>query len=165
MYFEVDYQLSVDIAQQVSAQPKHCWHNSILGQQVLPNALYIEGWIVVPEGVVIEHGWLEMESKIVDPTLVPRIHEESEVPRYFSGIYYTVEESFEGLEATDGELPLVYRDGCWGRVTAPYMLAYCDAWEYSFAHCDVDATDEFRQHIQGVRDFHEKRIESAANAL
>lgn len=157
MKSEIDYHLSQQATELVKAKPKECWRNSILAQQHYPTAVYVEGWIVLG-GLVIEHGWLELEDKIIDPTLVSRLDTNLEPPRYFSGVRYTLEEALDVLSEREGELPLICRDGHWGRETPPYMLAYCDAWELAFTQSGVEITEGVLHHINQLRDLYTQRI-------
>lgn len=153
---ELNHQLSQQAAELVKAQPKACWRNAILAQQHYSKANYVEGW-VVSRGVVIEHGWLEMEDKVIDPTLISRLNNDAEPPTYFPGVRYTCEEAFDVLAEREGELPLVCRDGHWGRETPPYMLAYCDAWEYTLTRSHVTVEESFIQHLAETRRCYEAK--------
>ena len=149
---EIDIHRSHEAAQRIKAEPRACWRNAILAQQHLPETLYIEGWAVSPDGLVIEHGWLEQDNKVIDPTLISRIEEKEESPTYFSGLRYTAEQTIEAPRETEGYLPLVCRDGYWGRETPSYMIAYCGAWEYTGDSPDVELSESFREHIADTRD-------------
>ena len=158
MYREINHQRSQEAAKLVDAQAKACWRNAILAQQHFPEATYIEGWVVIPEGIVLEHGWLELDLEIVDPTFVSRLENDADSPVYFPGLQYTLQEVSDELAERNGELPLVYGDGRWGKETPSYMLASCDAWEYacSLAHVNVD--EKFIQQVAEMRELYIKRL-------
>ncbi len=100
--------LSQIIADSIEAKRKQCYWNAIEAQQgIVPlrDALYVEGFVVwAPQGGAwFEHGWLEYEGQIVDPTLIlppkakrgkgktsPVTDERSDI--YFPAIRYTYEE-------------------------------------------------------------------------
>jgi len=56
----------------VRAKPKQCYKNAFWLIQEIPgyaNADYVEGLAVFGGVVVIEHGWVEKDGVIIDPTL------------------------------------------------------------------------------------------------
>lgn len=156
---EIDYQLSQQAAELIQAKSKECWRNAILAQQHYPDAIYVEGCIVW-NGLVIEHGWLELENRIVEPTLARRLNMDLEPPQYFAGVRYTVEEALDALGEANGELPLICRDGHWGRETPPYMLAYCDAWDHSIRQSIGERSEGILQDIYRLRDLYTQRMTS-----
>lgn len=157
MKHEIDYQRSQQAAELIQAKPKECWRNSVLAQQNYPSAAYVEGYIVW-DGLVIEHGWLELENRIVEPTLVNRINTDTAPPIYFAGVRYTVDEALDALGESEGELPLICRDGHWGRETPPYMLAYCDAWEHFLSQSGSQESTSILQDIHRLREQYIQRI-------
>lgn len=157
---EIDYQLSQQAAELIQAKSKECWRNAILAQQHYPDAIYVEGCIVW-NGLVIEHGWLELENRIVEPTLASRLNMDLEPPQYFAGVRYTVEEALNALGEVNGELPLICRDGHWGRETPSYMLAYCDAWDHSIIQSGNEKTEGILQDIHRLCDVYPQRIDNS----
>lgn len=59
------------LARLAGNQPKECWRNAMLALPTCgdPEAVYVEGWLIIHPGIVIEHGWLESRGEILDPTL------------------------------------------------------------------------------------------------
>ena len=56
----------------VQAEPKRCFHNAVRVVRSVPGyeeADYVEGVIVSVKELVTEHGWVEINGVIVDPTL------------------------------------------------------------------------------------------------
>ena len=52
--------------------PKQCWNNAarvLTRHPDYEDATYVEGLVVNSAGVVIEHGWLERDGRVIDPTL------------------------------------------------------------------------------------------------
>lgn len=162
MKHEIDYQRSQQAAELIQAKPKECWRNSVLAQQHYPGAAYVEGYIVW-SGLVIEHGWLELENRIVEPTLVNRLNTDAEPPQYFAGVRYTAEEALDALGESEGELPLICRDGHWGRQTPHYMLAYCDAWEHFLDQTGIEEGASILQDIHRLRDQYIQRMTGNPN--
>ena len=86
-----DYQLS-DLLRSKNPLivPKQCFHNSlrILKKYPKHKFLYVEGYAVLSSnGLVIEHGWLENDGKIIDVTLP------GEIARYFAVDKFTEAEA------------------------------------------------------------------------
>lgn len=73
-------ELAAELAQQVQAEPKECFRNSVLAQYAYDErlrpasreaagAIYVEGILLIMGGLLIEHGWLGIDGRIVDVTL------------------------------------------------------------------------------------------------
>lgn len=70
MQQQIDYQQSLAVARAIQAQPKACWRNAAMALLTCLDAgRYVEG-IAVWNGIPMEHGWVEVENSIVDPTWV-----------------------------------------------------------------------------------------------
>ena len=100
----VNYPLSKEIAAKVGSQAKTCWLNAFRGLDHLPGALYIEGWAITADGLIIEHGWLDLDGVIIDPTL----HDPSNPVTYYPGIRLTSKELQTAILKTKGELPIYW---------------------------------------------------------
>jgi hypothetical protein len=77
---------SLALQKRLPGEPKACWKNSICALYAvdwLSLALYVEGWTITQEGLVIDHGWLELDGRVIEATV--------EVPfrAYFAGVRYT----------------------------------------------------------------------------
>jgi hypothetical protein len=101
-----------------------CWRCAWVCLRTLPlhGALYVEGWAVVA-GLLIEHAWIEVRDRIVDPTLWDR-----EV-RYFPGLRFDRRAVRQELArktggTKGGGLPLAWRYGWRGTDSPAYMVAY-----------------------------------------
>lgn len=68
---ELSLQLSRD--KRIGVKPKQCWYNSFKSlfycEEYQYEAIYVEGILVDLSGFCTEHGWLEIDGQIVDPTL------------------------------------------------------------------------------------------------
>jgi len=101
---KIDLSLSWALARRIHAKPKACWRNAYLALAELPAALYVEGWCLTPGNYrVIEHGWIETEFAIIEPTLYKRPPLE-----YFAGNIYTSGELKSELSNL-AELPLIWQ--------------------------------------------------------
>jgi hypothetical protein len=109
----------------VGAKAKQCYLNAFhVIQEVegYANADYVEG-IAVIEGVIeIEHGWVEKDGVVVDPTLP------LDDLVYFAGLRFRGQQELaEGLQiprpsGTTEDFPIFYRFG-WGGIESPEFRA------------------------------------------
>jgi hypothetical protein len=56
----------------VRARPQQCYYNAFQVIQQIPeyaDAEYVEGMAVNKHGLELEHGWVEKDGMVVDPTL------------------------------------------------------------------------------------------------
>jgi len=79
----------------------------------------VEGWIVVEAAspVVIEHGWCELDGRIIDPTYTPRVSPLREPLAYHGGLRVATEEASAALR--QGTLPIT-----WTMHIPAYELAF-----------------------------------------
>jgi hypothetical protein len=136
---------SLALARKIRAKPKQCFHNAWRAvERSGASAVYVEGFAVARKGFAFEHGWLERDGEIFDPSL-------PEDPlTYFPGLRF---EGAEGLrQAQDipgmGEcgsyLPIYYRLA-WGSSSPEFTAAreaasaYCEALGRLRAACRAAA--------------------------
>jgi hypothetical protein len=107
----------------IRAKAQQCYANAwdaIETQEEYQHATYVEGMAVV-NGLVIEHGWIEHEGEIIDPTLL-----DANVA-YFPGLRFKGRERLDstwripGMMESGLKLPVFYRFG-WGGVNSPEFL-------------------------------------------
>jgi hypothetical protein len=121
--------LSKRAAKTIKAIPKACWQNAYRSLMELPElsrGYYIEGWMVdVNLPIPIEHGWVELDGQIIDPTPVMW----KATHAYFSGLRFTKEEVLQTVrDAT--ELPIASRYGVEGIKNPTYRNAWKKAFFY-----------------------------------
>jgi len=127
----------------IRAKASQCYANAwdaIESQEDYQDATYVEGMAVV-NGLVLEHGWIEHEGEIVDPTLL-----EVNIA-YFPGLRFKGRAGLDstwripGMLESGMKLPIFYRFG-WGGVGSPeflqaiilaYRFAAMDAMAESYA--------------------------------
>ncbi|HVM95057.1 MAG TPA: DUF4326 domain-containing protein [Candidatus Acidoferrales bacterium] len=118
-----DHEASMLLARRVRAQNRRCWRNAALAVSHLGNgARYVEGWIV-SAGVkphVIEHGWCEIEGRVVDPTYAPHVTPDEPPAGYFAGMRFSVREAEAAVQR---RLPI-----SWTREEPGYWRAFEAAW-------------------------------------
>ena len=129
---------SKKLQKSIRAKQQQCYANAwkaIEMQDEYKNATYVEGMAV--DGLAFEHGWIEHEGEIIDPTLpdVPLV--------YFPGLRFQGRDGLDstwripGVLKTGEKLPIFYRFG-WGGVKSPEFLeAIINA--YRFAGMDAVA--------------------------
>jgi len=112
------------IARQVRARFRRCWTNAACSVRLLsPNGVYVEGWVVVNNHhpIVIEHGWCEIDGRIIDPTYTPFVSNLEPPLAYFGGSRFGVREAEIALDR--GRLPIA-----WSRTDSEYNRAFDRAW-------------------------------------
>ena len=116
----IDLQESVRVRRVVRSKPKQCYLNAarvILGIPEYADADYVEG-LAVSKVMVIEHGWVEKDGVIIDPTLP---HDDL---HYFPGLRFRGQRGLaEAMkipkpERTQDDFPVFYRFG-WGGIDSP----------------------------------------------
>lgn len=126
---------SCRVGTEIHATRQRCFFNAFRAVTALSdyqNATYVEGIAVTTAGLILEHGWVERDGEIVDPT----INDEHLV--YFPGLRYQgaaglsqaitkVPKQFESCE----DLPIFYRFGFGGENCPEMTQAREQAKAYS----------------------------------
>lgn len=93
------YDESLALAEALDAQTKECYYNAIIGliswTEGVPDdqKFYVEGVALDNFGIPMEHGWIKLGDKIIDPTWVLIYDaERMATVKYFPAIVYSVEE-------------------------------------------------------------------------
>jgi hypothetical protein len=141
---------SVKLHEAVRAKHKQCYINAVRVIWNVPGykrATYVEG-IAVVDGMCIEHGWVEREAEIFDPTLP------DEIMVYFPGLKFAGEKGIaeamrrpkpEGAE----DLPFFCRYGWSGRVSPEFCNAWKQALEFTASGSIVVVGNGFGDTSQG----------------
>jgi hypothetical protein len=80
-----DYAESKRVCRAIRAGRRRCWLNArkaIERLEEYAQARYVEGWAVTERGALVEHGWIVLDGKIIDPTLPEN------VATYFPGLEF-----------------------------------------------------------------------------
>lgn len=120
----VDRETSAALARRIRAQRRRCWRNAALAIPHLGNsALYVEGWVVVERQnpLVVEHGWCEVDGRIIDTTYTPYVSSLSEPLAYYGGFSLTAREAQLGFRQRT--LPI-----SWLLNDPQYLAAFTDAF-------------------------------------
>jgi hypothetical protein len=99
---ELSLQLSRD--KRIGVKQNQCWYNSFKTlfycQEYEYEAIYVEGMLADVSGFCTEHGWLEIDGQIVDPTLP------EDDGYYFPGLRYKgMPELSEAIKETKDRQP------------------------------------------------------------
>lgn len=123
----------------VNARPQQCYRNAFRVVSSLPDyagATYVEGLAVLPGGFPLEHGWVERDGEIIDPTLL------DDGIAYFPGLRFQGQRGIaEALalpkpDYTTEDLPIFYRMG-WGGNDSPEFRAARDrAMALTYSLCE-----------------------------
>jgi len=117
----VELSLRLHKDKRISVRPRHCFYNAfqaVMYCREFCNATYVEGIAGVP---LIEHGWIELNGEIIDPTL-PDVD-----LVYFPGLRFTGgRELSKAIKMPKNhwseDLPIFYRFG-WGGCDSPEFMA------------------------------------------
>lgn len=137
----VNKELSARLAEAVDARIGHCWRNAwvALYEPEAEGALYVEGWIINPDSSIDEHGWLELDGEIIDPTFY-----DPPAKFYFPGLRFDRSQArAEAPRQTNtyepGGLPIAWRYGGGEMYNPEYRQAYEDALE--FVRLEIESDD------------------------
>jgi hypothetical protein len=102
----LDEALSVEIAQRVKSKPKTPFHNAYRAALAIKGATYVQGFLAVAgrRCKLLEHGWIELENSIVDPTL-PYLNKNSQEFWYFPAQSLTVKQLKAIIEESKEDYP------------------------------------------------------------
>ena len=121
------------VATNVRAKPQRCFGNAFRVVMNIPEyaqADYVEGMVVIGRAVAHEHGWVEKDGVIIDPTLP------NDDLDYFPGLRFKGQQGLARAmqiskpKYTVEDLPIFYRFG-WGGVDSPkFRAAMIAAYRY-----------------------------------
>lgn len=102
----LDELLSIELAKRINSQATSSFDNAYKAALTCEGATYVQGFLV---GVghsyqPIEHSWIELDDRIVDPTL-PHFQKRAEVLYYFPAQRLTVEELNAAVEEAREDYP------------------------------------------------------------
>ena len=119
----VNQKLSKAVAQRTDVRTKwgQSFNNAFKVLDRLPDAVYVEGYALAGSPLIqVEHGWVEYQGKIIDPTFPKG------VAHYEPGLRFTRNELHEAMytipkNSHTADLPVFYRFG-WGGSESPEMM-------------------------------------------
>jgi hypothetical protein len=131
---KLNVKLSRELAQQVWAEDKDCYRNAVRAVPILPGAVYVEGWVITSFGLVTEHGWIEHNGEVVDPT--PTYAEQAD-GKYFPGVRYTLPDLAKLMNRRGAKVPFVFGKNVHGMDNRDYRIAYRDATKAAYGDAAV----------------------------
>lgn len=139
----IDLKESKRVAKMVDARNKQCYRNSALGA-VSIRGEYVEGFVALELGVVIEHAWIEKERAIIEPT--PAMQKDGKNV-YFAGPRLSSDEILARQQET-----MPYFNS---RNSRTYQEAYVASYRYAYGD---DIADKIQQSMQvlGFKDVTDK---------
>lgn len=102
----LDAELSIEIAQRINTKANDCFNNAYQAALLSEGSMYVQGFLVkVGEPYKpIEHSWIELEERIVDPTF-PHLNRNAQQLYYFSAQSLTVERMKAAVEEAKEDYP------------------------------------------------------------
>jgi hypothetical protein len=102
----LDKALSIEIAEQIKSKAKTPFDNAYKAALVTEGAMYVQGFLVFAGKPYkpIEHSWIELGDRIIDPTL-PHINKTDEELWYFLAHSLTVKQLKAVIEESQEDYP------------------------------------------------------------
>ncbi|NJO81227.1 MAG: hypothetical protein HC827_23835 [Cyanobacteria bacterium RM1_2_2] len=106
MSLSLDEALSRQVAEQVKSKARQPFENAYKAALVTEGALYVQGFLIYASKPyrLVEHGWLEVGNRIVDPNL-PHLNKKAEELSYFSAQRITVKKLKAAIEEAKEDYP------------------------------------------------------------
>jgi len=102
----LDVTLSTEIAQRINSKATDCFDNAYKAALLTEGSMYVQGFLVyaVAPYIPIEYAWIEIEERIVDPTL-PHLNKNEQELYYFSAQHLSVQQLTEAVEEAQEDYP------------------------------------------------------------
>lgn len=96
----------MDVAKRINSRAKAAFENAYKAALASEGATYVQGFLVVSDPPLqpIEHGWIELADRIVDPTL-PHFQKKAEELYYFPAQRLTVKQLTAAVEEAKEDYP------------------------------------------------------------
>lgn len=80
----LDVNLSTEMSQRIHSKATKCFDNTYQAALLSEEYTYVQGFLVLGKGActIVEYSWLELEDKIIDPTL-PHLNFDTQELYYF----------------------------------------------------------------------------------
>lgn len=97
---------SLEIAAQIKSKAKKPFENAYQALLATEGAVYAQGFLVIKRKPyqLLEHAWIELDSRILDPNL-PHLAKESQEMWYFTAQTFTVKKLKAILEESKEDYP------------------------------------------------------------
>ncbi len=102
----LDETLSIEIAKRINSKPTNCFDNSYKAALVTEGARYVQGFLtfVGEPYAPVEYGWIELDDRIIDPTL-PHLYKNPQELWYFPAQSLTVKQLKAIVEESKEDYP------------------------------------------------------------
>jgi hypothetical protein len=102
----LDEALSREIAERISSKAKAPFDNAFKAALKTPGATYVQGFLATTGKPYepIEHGWIELDDRIIDPSL-PYLNREPQTLHYFPAQRLTVKQLKAAIEEAKEDYP------------------------------------------------------------
>lgn len=102
----LDIPLSIQIAQRINSNAINCFDNAYQAALLSADSMYVQGFLVsaVEPYIPIEYAWIEIEQRIVDPTL-PHLHKNEQELYYFPAQSLSVQQLTQAIEEAQEDYP------------------------------------------------------------
>lgn len=102
----LDTTLSLEIATNIKSKAKDSFDNAFKAAKLMKESMYVQGFLVT-EGKPykpIEHSWIELEDRLVDPTL-PHLNKTEQELYYFPAQRLSVKQLLAAVEEAKEDYP------------------------------------------------------------
>ena len=101
----LDEPLSREIAKLIKSKATKCFDNAYKAALMTEGAIYVQGFLTFAGAYApIEYSWIEIEERIIDPTL-PHLNANAQELHYFTAQRLTVEQLKAALEEAKEDYP------------------------------------------------------------
>ncbi|MFE1745508.1 hypothetical protein [Coleofasciculus sp. H7-2] len=102
----LDETLSKEISERIKSKAKDSFNNAYKAALLTEGCMYVQGFLVRDEKPCkpIEHGWIELDTCIIDPTL-PHLNKNSQELYYFPAQHLTVKKLIAAVEEAKEDYP------------------------------------------------------------
>lgn len=102
----LDEGLSIDTAQRINSKAKSSFDNAYKAALSSEGAIYVQGFLVVVAKPcqLLEHSWIELDDRIIDPTL-PHLQKQGREFYYFPAQHLTTKQLTAAVEEAKEDYP------------------------------------------------------------
>ncbi len=102
----LDVSFSLDIAQQINSKAQASFDNAYKAAVLTEDSMYVQGFLAFPGEpyLPIEHSWIELDERIVDPTL-PHLNKNAQELYYFPAQRLSAVEMKAAVEEAQEDYP------------------------------------------------------------
>ncbi|HEY9908304.1 MAG TPA: hypothetical protein V6D18_11955 [Thermosynechococcaceae cyanobacterium] len=97
---------SLELAERIRSKPRSPFDNAYRAAIATPGAVYVQGFLVIQgkSGEPIEHGWIELDARLLDPSL-PHLKRSADDLHYFPAQRLSVKQLKAIVEESQEDYP------------------------------------------------------------